>query len=327
MAVASDTIQAVGRVGVREDLSDKIGELFPDDAPFKRAIGRGNAQQVYTEWQVDSLVAANADNKHQQGETLDNQSRPNTVRQGNYTQIFAKVVSSSTTMEASRTAGRRSELAREIMKAGKELQTDIEKRICGNYAAVAPTSGTGGDPGETAGALAFIVTNDSDGGGSAAAPTYSGGGRSGYPNLAAANGTLRNYSEPLLKTQLAAIWAAGGNPRMVITSVGLKQTAAGFAGLADARRESGNKRLTIVAGADIYVSDVGEVQFVPSRFCSTRDALIVDPEYWEIGVLDPLSVGDLARVGLATRKEMHTEIALKCLNEAASGAIRDIQAA
>ena len=47
-------------------------------------------------------------------------------------------------------------------------------------------------------------------------------------------------------------------------------------------------------------------------------------EYWEEAVLDPLQTKDMAVTGLATRKMMWTETALKCLNEAASGTIRDL---
>lgn len=322
MTVPTNTIQAVARVGVREDLSDRIAALFPDDAPVKAAIGREKASQVYHEWQTDTLAAADATNKTIQGDDLANLSRANTVRQGNYTQIMKKVVGSSTTMEATVTAGRKSELAREIMKAGKELQTDQESRICGNYAAVPPASGTAG---ETAGMLAFLVTNSYLGvAGAPTQPTYSGGTTVGYPNAAAGNGTQRTYTETLLKTALAAIWTKGGNPKMVVTSIAEKQLAAAFAGLATSRRETGNKKITIVAGADVYVSDVGEVQFVPSRFCSARDALIIDPEYWAIAELSPLQPRDLATTGLATRKAMFTEWALVSRNEAASGCIRDL---
>jgi hypothetical protein len=323
MTVPSDTIQAVGRVGIREDLSDKIHELFPDDTPFQNAIGRESASQVFHEWQTDALTAANHDNKNIQGDDLANEARANTVRQGNYTQIMAKVVGSSTTMEASKTAGRVSELARQIMKAGRELKTDAEKRFCGNYAAVAPAAGV---EGECAGALAFLLTNTYNGGGTAADPDYSGTGTAGYVTTAAVNGTLRDLTEPLLKTAAADIWEAGGNPKMAIMSMALKQTAAAFSGLADARRESGSKRLTIVAGADIYVSDAGETAFVPSRFASTRDVLVIDPDYWAVATLDPLKVYDLAKTGLATRKAMHQEVTLVCKNEAASAAIRDVQA-
>lgn len=315
MAVPTNTIQNVARVGVREDLDEKIAELFPDETPFQAAIGRATASTTYTEWQTDSLTAANHDNKTIQGDDLANESRANTTRVGTHTQIFKKVVGASTTVEATTKAGRRSELARELMKAGRELRTDKEKRFSGNYASVAATASVAG---ETAGALAWLTSNVSRG-----ASGANGGFSSGIV-AAATNGTQRTYTEALLKTVLQSVWAAGGNPRMVITSGTQKQTAAGFAGIAQQRRETGNKKATIIAGADIYVSDFGEVQFVPSRFASTRDALVIDPEYWDVAVLDPMKTMDLARTGLAMRKAMYEESALRCLNQAASGVVADL---
>jgi len=315
MTVPTNTIQNVNRVGVREDLSNKIAELFPDDTPFLNAIPTGKCTATKTEWQQDGLAAANPNNAQIQGDDLANDSRANTVRVSTYTQISTKVVGVSSTLEATNKAGRKSELAREIMKAGRELRTDMEARACGNYASVTPAVGTAG---QTAGALAWLTSNVSRGASGAS------GGFSGGTVSVATNGTQRTYTEALLKTVLQSIWAKGGNPKMVITAGSQKQTAAAFPGLAQARRETGNKKATIVAGADIYVSDFGEVQFVPSRFCSTRDALIVDPEYWEIGMLDPLGVQDLAKTGLSTRKMLSAEWALKCLNEAASGVVADL---
>jgi len=180
---------------------------------------------------------------------------------------------------------------------------------------VAPTTSVAG---QTAGALACLASNVSRGSSGA-----SGGFSTGIV-AAATNGTQRTYTEAMLKTVLQSIWAKGGNAKFVITDGTHKQVAAGFTGLATQRRETGNKKATIIAGADVYVSDFGEVQFVPSRFCSARDALIVDPEYWELGILDPLGVSDLGKTGLATRKLMQTEWALKCLNEAASGVVADL---
>ena len=315
MTVPTNTVQNVNRVGVREDLSNKIAELFPDDTPFLNAIGTSKCSATKTEWQTDGLANANANNAQIQGDDLANDVRANTTRVSTYTQISTKVVGVSSTVEATNKAGRKSELAREIMKAGRELRTDMEARASGNYASVAPAVGTAG---QTAGALAWLTSNTSRG-----ATGASGGFSSGIVG-AATNGTQRSYTEALLKTMLQSIWAKGGNPRMVITAGGQKQTAAAFPGLAQQRRETGAKKVTIVAGADIYVSDFGEVQFVPSRFCSARDALIVDPDYWELGSLDPLGVQDLAKTGLSTRKMLSVEWALKCLNEAASGVVADL---
>lgn len=315
MAVPSNTIQAVGRVGVREDLADKIYQLFPDECPFSRMVGRGNASSTYTEWQTDSLVAASATNAAIQGDDTPNLSRPNTNRIGTYTQISTKVVGVSTTVEAVTKAGRKSELSRELTKAGRELNTDIELRATGNYASVAPTSSVAG---LTAGALAWLTSNVSRGASGAS------GGWSGGIVAAATNGTQRSYTEALLKPVLQSIWSNGGNPKAVITNGTQKQTEATFSGLAQQRRETGDSLVTIVAGADVYLSDFGPVQFVPSRFCSARDALIVDPEFWDIADLDGQKTKDLAETGLASRKLIWREWALRCKNQAASGVVADL---
>lgn len=315
MAVPTNTIQAVSRVGVREDLADKIYELFPDEAPFTGMIGRGTASSTFTEWQIDSLTAASATNAAIQGDDTPNTSRANTTRVGTYTQISTKVVGVSTTVEAVSKAGRKSELARELMKSGRELNTDVEMRASGNYASVAPAAGVAG---LTAGALAWLTSNVSRG------ATGANGGYSAGIVAAAANGTQRTSTETLLKTVLQSAWSNGGNIRAAIASGTQKQTMAGFAGLATQRRDTGDKAVTIVAGGDVYVSDFGKVTFMPSRFCSTRDILLVDPEYWDVADLDGLVVEDLARTGLAKRKLMRREWALRCKNQAASGVVADL---
>jgi len=316
MTVLTNTIQAVSRVGVREDLADKIFQLFPDDCPFTGMIGRGTASSTYTEWQTDALASASATNYNVQGDDTANLSRAQTTRVGTYTQISTKVVGVSTTVEAVNKAGRKSELARELMKAGRELNTDIELRATGNYASVAPTSSVAG---QTAGALAWLTSNTSLG--TAGSPAN--GGFSAGIVSAATNGTQRTLTETLLKTVLQSAWSKGGNVKAAIASGVQKQNLAAFSGLATQRRETGDKKITIVSGADFYVSDFGEIQFVPSRFCSTRDILLVDPEYWDVADLDGLVVEDLAQTGLAKRKLMRREWALRCRNEAASGVIRD----
>lgn len=315
MAVPANTIQNVARVGVREDLDDKIAELFPDETPFLAAIGRSTAKNTYTEWQTDGLTAANEANAAIQGDDLANEVRANTTRVGVHTQIFTKVIGTSTTVEWTDKAGRRSEMARELMKAGREIRTDKEKRFVGNYASVAATAGVAG---RTAGGQAWLTSNVSRG------ATGSSGGFSAGIVAAATNGTQRAYTELLLKPVLQSIWAAGGNAKMVITNGTQKQTEAAFTGLATSRRETGNKKAVIIAGADIYVSDFGEIQFVPDRFADARSAFIVDPEYWDVAVGDPMKTKDLAVTGLATRKALYEEVALRCLNQASSGVIADL---
>jgi len=318
MAVPAQTIQNVGRVGVREDLSDRIAELFPDDTPFLNAIGTSSIGNTYTEWQTDSLVAANPANAAVQGGDLANENRPNTTRVGTHTQIFTKRIGVSSTVEWTNKAGRRSEMARETMKAGREIRTDMEACFLSNRPSVAATASVAGN---TAGALAWLTSNVSRGVGGAS------GGFSAGIVAAATNGTQRSYTEALLKPVLQSIWNNGGNPKMVITNGTQKQRAAEFVGLAEQRKaNTGNGRLTIIAGADVYVSDFGELLFVPDRFATNRDALVVDPEYWDQGIGQPLRIEPLAKTGLADRRMMSAEVALRCLNQAASGVVADLTA-
>lgn len=317
MAVPASTIQNVARIGVREDFDDKIAELFPDEAPFLKAIGRSKASNTYTEWQTDGLVAANEANAAIQGDDLANSARANTTRVGTHTQLFTKVVGSSTTVEWTNKAGRRSEMARELMKSGREIRTDQEKRFVGNYASVAATAGVAG---LTAGAQAWLTSNVSRG-----AVGANGGFATGIV-AAATNGTQRTYIESLLKTVLQSIWSAGGNAKMVITNGTQKQAEAAFAGLATNRIDNSPNggQLTIVAGADVYQSDFGKISFVPDRFADARSALVIDPEYWDIAIGENLTTFDLATTGLASRKAMRTEVALRCLNQGASGVVADL---
>jgi len=111
MTVPTNTIQNVNRVGVREDLSNKIAELFPDDTPFLNAIPTGKCTATKTEWQTDGLVAANPNNAQIQGDDLVSDNRANTARVSIYTQISTKVVGVSSTLEATNKAGRKSEPA------------------------------------------------------------------------------------------------------------------------------------------------------------------------------------------------------------------------
>lgn len=316
MAVPTNTVQTPSRVGNREDLSDIIYDISPTETPFVTAIEKGKADAVLHEWQTDSLVAADATNKNIQGDDAGNDSRPPTTRVGNYTQLMDKVVGTSSTQNAVKSAGRsKGEHAFQLAKSMKELKRDMEARATGNYASVAPTSSVAG---ETGGALAWLTSNVSRGAGG------SSGGFSAGLVTAATNGTQRAFTEALFKPVLQSVWSAGGDPSMCLVGATQKVAASGFAGIAQQRRETGNKRATIVGAADVYVSDFGEVTFVADRFCSVRDAIIADPSMWSVDALQPLQRSPLAKTGHAERDMMFIEWALKCSNQAASGVVADL---
>jgi hypothetical protein len=320
MAVPSNTVQRTALVGVREDLIDKISNIDPTETPFMNNIGSGTAKQTLHEWQTDSLAAASGTNKAVEGDDAVNDARSPTKRMGNYTQISRKTVQVSDTADAVNKAGRNKQMAYEMAKVAPELRRDIETRLCGNYAAVPSTSSVAG---EASGAVAMIRTNASRGAGGAAS-TLS-GTTSGYVNAAATNGTLRTVTEAMLKTVMQLAWSAGGKPKMAMMSGLIKQTFSTFTGIAQQRHEVGSGMATIIGAADVYVSDFGNVAFVPSRFTTGRDAMILDPSLWSVCWLQPLQDKPLAENGNSTRRLMWGEYTLRCDNELGNGVIADIQ--
>jgi hypothetical protein len=315
MTVPSGTTQTYQAVGRREDLTDVIHDITPTETPFLSAIGKGEAKNTFHEWQTDALASASADNAVIEGDDPGNDSITATVRLGNYTQLADKVVQVSSSQRASNNAGRGDELSYQVMKRGKELKRDIESTLTSNNASVAGAAGTAR---KSAGFAAWIQTNDdraSDGNNTA----YSAG-----IQAAATDGTQRAFTESQLKAVLQLCWENGGEPTMIMVGGFNKKQLSGFSGIADAVRETGSKRATIVAAADVYVGEFQTLTVVPNRFSRSRDALVVDPTMWKLCYYQRMKTEDLAKTGHSDRKMLSAEFTLESCNEKSSGIVADL---
>jgi hypothetical protein len=302
-------------VGRREDLTDVIHDVSPTDTPFMSAIAKGTANSTFHEWQTDALAAASGTNAVVEGDDPANDSITATVRLGNYTQLSDKVIQVSSSQRASNNAGRGDELSYQLQKVSKELKRDMETTLTGNYASVAGNSSTAR---KSAGFEAWIQTNvDRAGDGSSTA--FSGG-----IQAAATDGTQRVFTETELKNALQLCWTNGGDPTMIMVGAFNKKQASGFTGIADAVRETGNKRATIVGAADVYVGDFGEYNIVANRFSRSRSALIVDPAMWRLCYYQRFNITDLAKTGHSDRKMLAVEYTLESCNEKSSGVVADL---
>jgi hypothetical protein len=323
MVVPTNTVQTYAQVGRREDLADFIDMLDKDETPFYSMIKKPRVSSTSPEWQKDDLPAASGANTTIEGDdvTADTANQPEKLR--NYTQLSDKVAQVSSTAQSVNTAGRSNDLLRELAVKGRALRTDIETRICGNYASVAGAAGTAR---ETAGAEAWIETNVDLGTGGTPAGAV-GGFNSGTNVVDAAtdNSTQRAITETMLKTVIRSAWTNGGKPSTVLVGPFNKQAISAFSGIATQYREnSGKTQATILAAAAIYVSDFGEHKIVPSRFTRDRTALVLDPSRWELGVLQPMKQEPLAKTGHSDKRMISMEYALVCRNEKASGKVADL---
>ncbi len=316
MAIPTNAFTRFAAVGAREELSDVISDISPTDTPFLSNIGKATTTAVQFDWQTDSLAAAAANANIEGDDTVATAVTP-TTRYVNYTQIFKKAFTITGTLEAVKKAGRKSEIAYQTAKVGKEIKRDQEKAFTGTNVAVAGNSTTAR---VTASLDPWLFTNDINGT-SGTQYTITGG----VPVTARTDGTDRAWSETLLKAALLLQYNSGGEVSMLMVSPAKKQETSAFAGIADIRvNANGAKPSMIIGAVDIYVSDFGNVDVVPNRFMPTDLAYLIDPSQAKKRTLRPYFTEELAKTGDADKFHMIEECGLEVTNEAAHAVIRDL---
>jgi hypothetical protein len=281
------------------------------------SIGKTKATAVYHEWQTDSLAAATTANAAIEGADATSATLAPTVRLGNYTQIIQKTVQVSGTLDTVNKAGRKSEKAYQLAKASAELKRDLETILLANQGRSAGTSTIARNLGSI---LSWIKTNSDKASDGSDPATIGVSTRT--------DGTVRTFTEALLKTVVSEVFVSGGSPKILMVGAAGKQKVSSFAGIAAQRYMApGNTPTTIIGAADVYMSDFGTMSVVPNRFMRTRDALVLDPEYAALAYLRPFQTNDLAKTGDSENTQLLAEVTLEVKNEAAHGIIADLNMA
>lgn len=329
MPQVSNTFETYDAVGNRETLADRIYMITPEETPFLSMIGKTNLEGVHPEWQTDSLATPDTSNAQPEGNDWSFQAINPTTRVGNYCQISDKRIVISNTQEVVSKAGRKSEMAREIAKKGQELKTDMEVILLSNQASSAG-SGNAASNRTLGGFRAWLSSNDSLGAGGA-----SGGFNSSTGVVdAATNGTQRALTKALLDATIQATYISGGNPTTLLLSPYAKTVFSTFMSDANVAQQrfaaKGSGQTTIVAAADMYLSDFGTLTVVPDRQMAragatiARNAFLVDPSMVQLGTLRDIAKRDPAETGDAKKKVLNVEYSLIVKNEAAHGVVADI---
>ena len=296
MAVPTNLFQKASLKGDREDLIDKIYNTSPTETPVLSAVGRVSATNTYHEWQRDALATANKDNALIDGDDVTLDAQTATERVGNYMQIFAKKPGVSRRANIVKKAGRGSELAYIKAKSMLEIKRDIEAMIVSANAAVAPTTAVAGKSGGLG--VQNNANTEHGAGGSTAAWT------SGAPTTAPTAGTGRAFTEALLKSAVQKTYIASGEvPRMVIMSPNHKGVFSSFAGIAVNRYQVSKKEQgRIIGGADVYMSDFGELEIVPHYLMAgSTDVHLCNTDYAEVAYLDGFRTEELGKNGDSER--------------------------
>lgn len=313
MALPGNTQATYSAVGIREDLSNVIYNIAPTETPFITMLGRRSAKAVSFDWQVDTLAAA-ATNDALEGDDTPRQASAQPVRARNVVQISRKDATVSGTIEAVERAGRKSELAYQMAKKGRELKRDMETVLLSNRGLNVGAIGT---PRVTRGLPSWLSSYMTVGQGMG-----TGGANAASETVGRTDGTQRALTETLLRNQMQLCWDGGAEPSIIMCSSGKKITIAGFTGRAGQQVIVPANKIT--AGVTIYASDFGDLKVVPNRFQRTREVFLLDPEYAAVAYLRPLQAIDIAKTGDNQAKLILGEYGLEMRNEAAHSALFDL---
>ena len=311
MAQPTGSFSTVDAVGNREDLADFIYDVSPTDTPFVSKVKKVDAEAVTHEWQTDALASASNSNVVIEGNDAETDASTATTRLSNVCQISDKVARVTNTQQVVRKAGRRDELAYQMVKRGKELKRDMETMCLMNNAKVSRTDSVAG---EMASVLAYIKTNVSMGSG--------GANPAGTGSDARTDGTQRAFTETLLLNTHQTCWDNGGEPHLAMMGSFNKRTASGFTGVATKYKDITDRR--ILASADVYESDFGTLTLLANRFMRSRDCLLFDMEFWALAYLRNMTTINLAITGDSVRKQILCEYTLEARNEISSGLVADL---
>jgi hypothetical protein len=278
-------------VGMKEDVSDVISDISPEDTPFQSMIGSENVSARNPEWQEDALDNTVPVNMAE-GAAFSDKARTPTTMRSNYTQIIGDAFTVSRTADKVAKHGRKTETAQQLVKAGKQLKNYREISFIG--AAQNATLGAdeqavrlfgnvrGEDPLGDA-----IVTNVED---------------------PAASTTA--YDEARLLTHMQIGYDAGQPFKYIMIATNLAKLVSGWATVAAARFRDAGQSKEIVMVVEVVVTPFGTAKVVLNRHAVSSTAFYFDKSFWKIGVLDGWQKEKLAKTVDGTRYSLVGEFTL-----------------
>jgi len=248
------TFKTYDSVGAKEDVSDVISMLNKHETPFTSSIGNRTVTQKLYEWLEDEQEAGQ-DNAQVEGFDATEEALTTVAMRSNTTQIFSRTIKLSGSVEATEHYGRKSELARQIVKKGKALKLDRERACVG-------------------------VDQASVAGDSATARRHA-----SVSKMIDAGCIIDNVSGPIkediLRQAIRANFNQGGKARRFMVAPYVAEQTAEFAGNASRHRDVTSKAASeIVHVVDVYTTALGTLTIETNREMKADFGLLWNPENW-----------------------------------------------
>ena len=295
------TYTSATAIGEREDLSDVIYRIDPDETPLFSNAQKETTRGIITEWQVQELASAADDNHASEGADFSYTNPSATTRLTNVHQIAVQAASVSNTLDTVDKAGRDKETAYVKVLKGIEQRRDINKSLYKNEAK--STS----EPRKAAKLITWITNGDKP-----SDMAFATGDGSDAADL---TGTAAALTLAKIDAAMLAAYSDGGSPSMLLMSPTNKQNFSGLSSGSVSTNQityTAPREAAIIGSVSSYLSDFGELAVTVDRTCPNSEMYLIDTDYVCIGHLPGrmFSVSDVAPVGDATRFAIVSEYTL-----------------
>ena len=300
-----DTTNPGSAVSNREDLTDVLTILAPEETPVLSSASKKRSSATFTEWTVDALSAPSIAGVDEGADvTTFTDQFAGRARLGNYVQKFRRNFQVSDLQEAVESVGP-AKIAQAEAKAIRELKRDVEATIIGTQDR-SVENGAGTSYG-LRGLGDWI-----DSAGPADVPANFRTPASSIYDIS----TQGAFGEEALNDMISSIYRETGstNNLMLVADTGLRRTIADFARVSAGATENirsvnydGNKA-EIKLSVELYQSDHGIVSIVnmnPDTAPATlaggnttfNDGYLINPEYYGVHELIPMGSSRLPNLG------------------------------
>lgn len=311
-------------VGNREDLSNELTLLAPEETPILSLAAKTRASSTFHEWIIDDLAAPSTAGISEGSDvTAFTDQFAGRARLGNYTQLFRRDYLVSNLQQAVSSVGP-ANIAQAEAKAMRELKRDVEARICG---ASDMTAENGAGTPYTFRGLGSWLSNSAQ-----TTNPVPAAYRTPAASILAAAPTESTFNDIL-----GAIFTETGEMGnlTLVANVALRKVISGFArtngteGSGSAyeiyrvNQDADSKKITF--SVSLFDSDFGLVRVLNGNpacmTSSTNLGYILDPKYLAFATLIPMGATRLENQGGGERGYVDMAGTLVCKSPQAHGKI------
>lgn len=299
-----DTTNTGSAVSNREELTDVLTILAPEETPVLSSASKQKSGATFTEWTVDALSAPSTSGVAEGADvTSFTDQFAGRARLGNYVQKFRRNFQVSDLQDAVESVGP-AKIAQAEAKAIRELKRDVEATLIGTQdRSIEDGAGT-----------AYGLRGLGDWIDSAGPADVPAGFRTPAGSIYDIS-TSGAFSESALNDLISSIYRETGNTNnlMLVADTNLRRTIADFARVSAGATENirsvnydGNKA-EIKLSVELYQSDHGIVSIVnmnPDTAPATlaggsdfNDGYLLNPEYYGVHELIPMGSTRLPNLG------------------------------